>query len=224
MSSEQLDRARSTGVAAWLWLAVGGVVALSLGLVSLLAPGATLTVLAIVLSLWLLATGLGRVGLASASRTWPTSRRALQGVLGVGLAGAGVAGLLGLWNSLSLVTLVVAFGFLVAGAADLAMALTGPRGLGRAATGALGVLHLLVGLTFLLLPDVGLTVLAVGVGFGLLLLGAVQLGAAALVRALVRRTDELQRRVDGLGRRDTRPDVRRDDDGDGPRVIRGEVL
>jgi|GEM_PF-1918754 len=219
MSSEQIGRARSTGVAAWVWLAVGGVVTLALGLVSLLAPGATLTVLAVVLSLWLMATGLGRVALAVAVRTWPTGRRVLQGVLGVALAVGGLAGLLGVWNSLTLVTLVVAIGFLVAGAADLAMAATGPRGLGRLATGSLGVLHLVVGLVFLLLPDVGLTVLALLVGVVLIGLGLVQLGASALVRALVRQTEALQRRMDGAGR--ARPD---DGDDDGPRVIRGEVL
>ncbi|MGJ7440925.1 DUF308 domain-containing protein [Aquipuribacter sp. MA13-6] len=217
MSSDHLDRARSTGVAAWVWLAVGGAVTLALGLVSLLAPGATLTVLAVVLSLWLIATGLGRVGLAVAVTTSPTARRALQGVLGVGLALAGLAGLLGLWNSLTLVTLVVAIGFLVAGAADLAMAATGPRGVGRFATGSLGVLHLLVGLVFLLLPEVGLTVLAVLVGVVLVGLGLVQLGAAALVRALVRQTEALRRRMEETGGPGP-------DDGDGPRVIRGEVL
>ncbi len=216
MSSEHLDRARSTGVAAWVWLAVGGAVTLALGLVSLLAPGATLTVLAVVLSLWLIATGLGRVALAVAVTTWSTGRRAVQGVLGVALAVGGLAGLLGLWNSLTLVTLVVAIGFLVAGAADLAMAATGPRGVGRLATGSLGVLHLVVGLVFLLLPEVGLSVLAVLVGVVLVGLGLVQLGAAALVRALVRQTEALQRRMGEAGR--PGPD---DDD---PRVIRGEVL
>lgn len=217
MSSEHLDRARSTGVAAWVWLAVGGAVTLTLGLVSLLAPGATLTVLAVVLSLWLIATGLGRVALAVAVTTWSTGRRAVQAVLGVALAVGGLAGLLGLWNSLTLVTLVVAIGFLVAGAADLAMAATGPRGVGRLATGSLGVLHLVVGLVFLLLPEVGLTVLAVLVGVVLVGLGLVQLGAAALVRALVRQTEALQRRMGEPGRPGP-------DDGDGPRVIRGEVL
>lgn len=216
MSSEQLAHARSTGVAAWVWLAVGGAVTLGLGLVSLLAPGATLTVLAVVLSLWLMATGLGRVALAVAVRTWPTGRRVVQGVLGVALAVGGLAGLLGVWNSLTLVTLVVGIGFLVAGAADLAMAATGPRGVGRLATGSLGVLHLAVGLVFLLLPDVGLTVLAVLVGVVLVGLGLVQLGASALVRALVRQTEALQRRVDEAGRPGQA--------GDDPRVIRGEVL
>lgn len=234
MSSEQFARARSTGVAAWVWLAAGGTVSLVLGLVALLAPGATLTVLAVVLSLWLMAAGLGRVGLAASVRSWPTGRRVLQGGLGVALAVGGLAGLLGLWSSLTLVTVVVVVGFLVAAAADLGMALTGPRGLGRLATGALGLLHLVVGLTFLLLPDVGLTVLAVLLGLALVVLGAVQLGAAALVRGLVRRTEALQQRLLDLGGgppwadgsspgRVTGPRGR-DDDGDDPRVIRGEVL
>jgi uncharacterized membrane protein HdeD (DUF308 family) len=210
--SEQYASVRRTGVAAWVWLAVGGTVTLVLGLVSILAPGATLTVLAVVLSLWLVAAGLGRVGLAAAMRSWSTARRAVQGVLGVALAAGGLAGLLGLWNSLTLVTVVVAVGFLVAAAADLGMALTGPRGVGRLATGALGVLHLVIGLTFLFLPDVGLTVLAVLVGIMLIVLGGVQLLAAFAVRALVRQADALVVRLEQGG------------GPDDPRVIRGEIL
>lgn len=198
-----------------MWLGVGGVASAALGLVALFAPGATLTVLAIVLSLWLIVTGLARVGLASAMRAWSPTRRGVQGGLGVALAAGGTAGLLGTWNALTLVTLVVAIGFLLAAAADLTLALTGPRGLGRFASGALGVLHLVIGLTFLFLPEMGLSLLAVLVGLALLGLGAVQLGAAALIRALVNRADSMAQR---LGPR------RPGDDGDDPRIIRGEVL
>ncbi len=219
--ADDLARARRTGTAVWVWLAVGGTVSLVLGLASVLAPGSTLGVLAVVLSLWLVAAGLGRVALAAAMRTWPSSRRGLQGVLGVVLAAAGVAGLLGLWDALTVVTVVVAVGFLVAAAADLGMAATGPRGAGRAATGGLGVLHLVIGLTFLLLPGVGLTVLAFLVGLALVVLGLVQLAAAGLVRALVRSTDRLGGRLGpsgaGRGPRLGGPD-------EDPRVVRGEVL
>lgn len=235
MASDDLARARRTGTAAWVWLAVGGVVSLLLGLASLVAPGSTLGVLAVVLSLWLVAAGLSRVGLASAMRTWSAVRRGTQGVLGVVLAAAGVAGLLGLWDALTVVTVVVAAGFLVAGLADLGMAATAPRGVGRAATGALGLLHLVIGLTFLLLPGVGLTVLAVLVGLALVVLGLVQLAAAGLVRALVRTTDRLAGRLGGPGATDGRhgpgglggPGAtrsRRLPGDDDPRVVRGEVL
>lgn len=214
-STSPFAGARSSGVAVWVWLAVGGSVGLVLGLVCLLAPGATLTVLAVVLSLWLVAAGLSRVALAAAMRSWPSSRRLLQGGLGVLLAAGGVAGLLGVWNSLTLVILVVAVGFLVAAAADLATAFAAPRGPGRVATAALGLLHLGIGLTFLLLPDVGLTVLAVLVGILLVVLGGMQLLAALLIRALVRQADALAARLAEVGR---------PDDGEDPRVIRGEVL
>lgn len=212
MSNDDLARARRTGVTLWVWLAVGGVVSVLLGLVAVLSPDASLRVLAVVLSLWLVATGLGRMGLAGAVRTWSVGRRGLQVAVGVVLAAVGVAGLLGLWDALTVVTVVVAVGFLVAAATDLLTAATGPRGAGRAATGSLGVLHLLVGLTFLLLPEVGLALLAGLVGIVLVGLGLVQLGASALVRSLVHRADAVVARLD------------RPDDGDGPRVIRGEIL
>ena len=223
MVDGDLARARRTGAAAWVWLAVGGAVSLVLGIASVLAPGSTLGVLEVVLSLWLVAAGLSRVGLASAVRTWPTGRRVLQGGLGVGLAAAGVAGLLGLWDALTVVTVVVAVGFLVAAAADLGMAVTGPRGPGRAASGGLGVIHLLIGLTFLLLPQVGLTVLAVLVGLALVVLGLVQLAAAGVVRALVRQADALAVRLGGPPSPGTPGRGRLPADED-PRVVRGEVL
>lgn len=235
MSQEDLARARRTGVAVWVWLAVGGVVSLVLGLVVLVSPGASLRVLAVVLSLWLLATGLGRVGLAAGMRTWTTARRGLQILLGVALAAAGVAGLLGLWDARTVISLVVATGFLVAALGDLLTAATSPRGAGRAATTGLGLLHLVVGLTFLLLPDVGLGLLGVLVGLALLVLGLVQLGASALVRALVRQADAVSARLGGrvvrgdlAGDRDasTHPfrDTSRDPDDGDPRVVRGEIL
>lgn len=216
MAQDDLARARRTGVAVWVWLAVGGVVSLVLGLVVLFSPGASLTVLAVVLSLWLLATGLGRIGLAAGMRGWSHARRGLQILLGVALAAAGVAGLLGLWDARTVVSLVVATGFLAAALADLVTAATAPRGAGRAATGALGLLHLGVGLTFLLLPSVGLGLLGALVGIALVGLGLVQLGASALVRALVRQADALGARLGrpGLG----------GDDGEDPRVVRGEIL
>lgn len=230
--ADDLARARRTGTAAWVWLAVGGVVSLGLGLASLLAPGSTLGVLAVVLSLWLVAAGLSRVGLAAAMRTWTPARRGVQGTVGVLLAAAGVAGLLGFWDPRTVVTTVVALGFLVAAAADLGMAATGPRGAGRAATGGLGVLHLVIGLTFLLLPGVGLAVLAGLVGLVLVVLGLVQLGAAALVRALVRRADALAVRLTHPPRGPLGPPSpggrtgsgRRLPGDDDPRVVRGEVL
>ncbi|WP_340292842.1 DUF308 domain-containing protein, partial [Aquipuribacter hungaricus] len=224
MSSEDLARARRTGTSTWVWLAVGGVVSLVLGLVSVAAPGSTVGVLAVVLSLWLVAAGLGRVALASATRTWTSGRRTLQGALGVVMAAAGLAGLLGLFDPLTVVTVVVAAGFLVAGAADLGLAATGPRGLGRAASTGLGLLHLLIGLTFLLLPQVGLAVLTVLVGLALLVLGLVQLAAAGVVRALVRQADALAARLGGPHAPGSplAPGRRLPGDED-PRVVRGEV-
>ncbi len=221
MSNVDPARVRRRGVATWIWLAVSGTFSLVLGLVSVLAPGSTVGVLAVLLSLWLVGVGLGRVGLASSMRTWPTARRAAQGVVGVGLAAAGVGGLLGVWEARTVVTVVVGVGFLAAALADLVLSATGPRGAGRATTGALGVLHLCIGLTFLLLPAFGLTVLSVLVGLALVVLGLVQLGAAAVVRALIRSADRLADRLASQGQD---PRVRRIPGDDDPRVIRGEVL
>lgn len=226
MASEDLARARRTGTTTWVWLAVLGVVSLGLGVATLVVPGSTPGVLAVVLSLWLVAAGLGRLAMAASARSWTAGRRGLQGALGVVLAAAGVAGLLGLWDALTTVTVVVAAGFLVAAAGDLAVASVMARGPGRAATGALGVLHLCVGLTFLLLPGVGLTVLAVLVGVALVGLGLVQLAAAGAVRALVQQADALAARLSGPGATASplTPGRHRLPGEDDPRVVRGEVL
>lgn len=219
---DPLSRLRRQGVLTWVWLAVAGGICLVLGIVSIAAPRTSIGVLGVVLSLVLLGTGLSRIAFAVGVRAWPARRRAVQGVLGGVLVLAGLAGLAGLWAAATVVGVVVGIAFLATGLADLVIAATGPRGLGRVATGGLGVVHVGVGLVFLLLPEVGLAVLTVLVGVVLVGLGLVQLGAAALVRLLVRQGDQLAERLrtqQGLGRADGP-----DDGDDGPRVIRGEVI
>lgn len=215
MASEQIRSIRGMGRNAWGWLAVSGTLSIVLGLVSLFVPGATVTVLAIVFSVWLLASGAGRIALARAMDSWVGWRRLTQTALGLVLVVAGVAGLFGAWNSLQLLTLLVGLGFLLAAVADLVVAATAPSAAGRFATGSLGVVHLLVALVFLFLPEVGLTVLAVIVGLVLLGLGLMQLLAALLIRAVVRRAGDLAERLER---------TERDEGPEGPRVIRGEVL
>lgn len=221
--SDPVARARRQGVLTWVWLAASGALCVVLGLVSVLSPGTSLTVLGVVLSLLLLGLGLSRIALAVGVRGWPLARRAVQGALGAGLCVAGLAGVAGAWSAVTVVGLVVGAAFLLTGLADLVTAGTGPRGLGRAATGGLGVVHVLVGLFFLLVPDVGLAVLAVLVGVVLVGLGLLQLAAAGLVRALVRRADVLVARLRADGPGPDRLGGRGPDD-EGPRVVRGEVI
>jgi uncharacterized membrane protein HdeD (DUF308 family) len=224
-SPEAVDpvaRARRQGVLTWVWLAVSGGLCLVLGLVSILSPATSLRVLAVVLSLLLMGIGLSRIALAVGVRGWGRGRRLVQGVLGGALAVLGLTGLAGLWSAVTLVGVVVGLAFVATGLADLVTAATGPRGLGRAATGSLGVVHVVVGLVFLFLPEVGLTVLAVLVGVVLVGLGLLQLGAAWLVRLLVRQADALAAplRQDGTGGPGR---LGGPEDGDG-RVVRGEVI
>ena len=220
---------RGLAAATWGWLALGGVVTVVLGLVCVLAPGSTLTVLAVAFSLFLIGNGFLRLMLGLVLFRWAGWRRALQALLGVLLVVAGVVGLVDVMASLRLFTLLVGIAFVLAAAGDFAVAvsdrrtdaLTGggppPGTVGRATRWSVlgsAVAHLLIGVVFLVVPELGLIALAIAVGTALVCLGAAQLVAAFYVRRLVKRA------LSGLSFR-TRPP---DPPDDGPRTIRGEVL
>ena len=210
--SQALASARSLATLTWAWLAVGGVVTIALGLIGLFAPGITVSLLAVLFSLWLIVAGVVRVTLAAGVSSWPSWQRWLVGPLGGLMIVVGLAGLVNVAGSERLLAAFIGIGFLVAAGVDLMLAATGPRGRSRAATVGLGVVHLCLAVVFLLLPQLGLTAIAVLIGLVLLMLGTALLAAAFTLRRTARRLLAEAEAAAGRG-----PD-------DGPRVIEGEVL
>ena len=219
---------RGLAAATWGWLAVGGVLTVVVGLVCILAPGSTLTVLAVAFSLFLIGNGFVRLMLGLVLFRWAGWRRSLQAVLGVLLVVAGIVGLVDVMTSLRLFTLLVGAAFVLAAVGDLAVAVsdrrTDVRTGGGPAPGTLAratrwsvlasaAAHLVLGAVFLVVPELGLLALAIAIGTALVCLGAAQLVAAFHVRRLVKRA------LAAVATHGRPPG-----DDDGPRTIRGEVL
>ncbi len=215
MSEDAVTRAKSLAVVTWGWLAVLGVLTVGFGAVALLAPALTIALLAVAVALWLLVSGVGRLGLGFAMGGWPLWRRALTAAVGLVLTVAGFTALLNVGGSTVVLAYAVGLAFGLAGLADLSAAALAHRSRGRWVLLALGIVNLVVGAVFLLRPSAGLAAIAVTLGVTLVVLGVAQVvGALALRRAVHRTID----RAAAAGQPLTGP---RPDD---PNVIRGEVL
>ena len=83
MSHDAVARARSAAVATWGWLAGLGVLTVLVGVVALLAPDVTITLLGVVFGVWLLLSGLGRLALAGVTGGGPGWQRSSGFVVGI---------------------------------------------------------------------------------------------------------------------------------------------
>jgi uncharacterized membrane protein HdeD (DUF308 family) len=155
------------GTLPWWLVLVEGVIAAFLGVILLLAPGATLVFLIQVLGLYLFVAGVFRiVGIFTDASGW--GWKLLAGVLSI------LAGLLvlehPLWSSVLVPTVLVFFvGFLsiAQGAAGLVAAFQG----GSWAAGTLAVLGILFGLLLVIYPLIGLAALPFVLGVFMLVGG-----------------------------------------------------
>jgi uncharacterized membrane protein HdeD (DUF308 family) len=151
----------------WWLVLVEGIIAAFLGLILLIAPGATLVFLVQLLGLYLFVAGIFRIiGIFLDSSSW--GWRLLSGVLSI------LAGLLvldhPLWSTLMVPTVLVFFvGFLsiLQGAAGLVVAFQG----GGWGVGILSVLGILFGLILVINPLIGVAALALVLGFFMLVGG-----------------------------------------------------
>ena len=158
---------RRGGTLPWWLVLVEGVVAAFLGLILLIAPGASLVFLVEILGLYLFVAGVFRiVGIFLDASSW--AWRLVSGVLSI------VAGLLvldhPLWSTLMVPTVLVFFvGFLsiLQGAAGLVVAFQG----GGWAVGILSALGVVFGLVLVLNPLIGVATLPLVLGFFMLVGG-----------------------------------------------------
>jgi uncharacterized membrane protein HdeD (DUF308 family) len=187
MSSADVEQVKRMSAGAWGWLVAAGVISLVLGIVSLVWPDATITVLGIVFGLWLGLAGLARLGLAFVMAGWPAWRRVLTGLFGIALVVVGVVALVDPGGSARALAILIGIGFLVAAVADLVLGVSGRGGRGRWATLGLGLINLVLAALFLFWPDTGLQVIAVTLGVVLLVLGVLQIAAGVALRRYLHR-------------------------------------
>jgi len=161
----------------WRRLALaGGVVSVLLGLVLLVWPKETLVVVAVLLGLWLVISGVVQIVQAALLSDRSGGTRVLEALTGLLLVVVGVLCLRHLANTLELLAALVGIAWLLLGFVQLWSALFGPaRGWSRAAGAILGGTAVLGGLLVLIWPGITLLVLVWLAGAWLVVLGAVQL-------------------------------------------------
>jgi uncharacterized membrane protein HdeD (DUF308 family) len=163
----------------WYLLLVAGLISLAVGILVLAYPDPSLNALCVIVGVYLL---VGGVLLIVQTVTDP-GREAVGILLGILALIAGIVVIRHPSQSLVAVALAIGLWFMVAGALDLARALTGPRRLSALIRGVL-----LVAIAVLILgsPHITVTTLAVLAGIGLCVQGTIQIAEAFLLRSYFR--------------------------------------
>jgi uncharacterized membrane protein HdeD (DUF308 family) len=172
----------------WGLVLTYGLVTIGLGLVLVLWPEQTLKVLAILIGIQLVITGIFRLVLAVASRHVDGSTRAIAGMFG---ALALVLGLLCLRSPLQTVLvigMILGVWWLAAGVTDIVGALRSRESHRRGWDLALGVLSVLAGGFLLVNPEVSLGVLVIVVAVWMFSYGFIAVAAAVMLRREEKRT------------------------------------
>jgi len=151
-----------------------GVLSIVLGLIIWFWPGASLLVLAVFFAINVFATGIARLMTLGRLPSEPKSGRVLSGILGVLTVLAGVLLIFRPGESLVVVAVLLAAGWILEGAA-LLWAGAGSAPGSKALPITMGVLFILAGLGVMLFPLSSLVFLAVWAGVSLVILGVGQL-------------------------------------------------
>jgi uncharacterized membrane protein HdeD (DUF308 family) len=172
----------------WGLVLTYGLVTFGLGLVLVLWPEQTLKVLAILIGIQLVITGVFRLVLAVASRHVDGSTRAIAGMFG---ALALVVGLLCLRSPLQTVLvigMILGVWWLAAGVIDIVGAIRSSESHRRGWDLALGALSALAGGFLLVNPEVSLGVLVIVVAVWMFSYGFIAVVAALVLRSQEKRT------------------------------------
>lgn len=166
---------------------LGGVVSVTLGLILVIWPDATLFVVAVLIGLWLILAGAVRVAQAAFI---PEGRsaggRVLQAIAGVVFIVVGVLCMKNLTTSLTLLALVIGIAWLFGGVVEIFASFSpAVHGWGRVGGIALGVIAIAAAITILVWPEPSLRVIVWITGLWLLALGLMQLFLAWRARKTV---------------------------------------
>ena len=166
----------------WWAMALRGAVAVVLGVLALLMPGATVATLAMLLAAWLAVDGVFALvaGVRAAARDERWHLLMLEGAIGLA---AGVVAVL--WPMASVFALVwlVAVWATITGLAELLSAFQMRTSHGRWAWGIAGALSILFGIAFWIVPVLGLAAIVWGIAAYALAFGVLTLMTAWRLRS-----------------------------------------
>ncbi|WP_166871111.1 MULTISPECIES: DUF308 domain-containing protein [unclassified Salinibacterium] len=155
-----------------------GVIAIILGIVTLVWPNATLFTIAVLFGIYLVLSGIARIAFAVSATPLGTGARWLIGILGGLIAIAGIICLFSPFESLMLLAIVIGIGWIIEGIFDLVAGITGHTITPRWWAIVVGVITLLAGIAVLILPGLALATFVITGGFLLILIGVVTVIAA----------------------------------------------
>jgi uncharacterized membrane protein HdeD (DUF308 family) len=170
----------------WFWLLGYGILTLLAGIAVLAWPGETLLVLAVLVGVQLIISGIYRLVAALATEDLAGGSRVLLALLGV------LSVIIGLWAVrhvvLTLLALTVFLGifWVVNGVIDIFAALSHREMDNRGWSAGVGVLSAIAGIIVLAYPGLTLLGLAVILGVWLLVFGIMAIGGAVRLRSLAR--------------------------------------
>jgi uncharacterized membrane protein HdeD (DUF308 family) len=174
----------------WGLVLTYGLVTIGLGLVLVLWPDETLKVLAILIGIQFIITGVFRLVLAVASRSLDGGARAITGFFGALALILGLLCLRAPLQTVLVITMILGVWWLASGLIDIVGALRASESHRRGWDIALGVLSTLAGGFLLVNPEASLGVLVIVVSVWLFSYGFIAVVAAFVLRSEGKRTAE----------------------------------
>jgi uncharacterized membrane protein HdeD (DUF308 family) len=168
----------------WGWLLLLGILSLLLGVALLVWPGKTVVVLATLLGIYLLVSGIFQIVAGFATSGMETGMRALAVVAGIVSVLLGLFAFRSIAHSVALLVLLIGFGWLFRGIVRTVVAIADKTTVARGWQIAEGLFGTLAGLVVLIWPAPSLQVLAWVSGIMLVALGIIEVFAAFKLRRL----------------------------------------
>ena len=169
-------------VVTWQATLAAGVVTLILGLIVSFRPSGSLNVIAVLLGVLMIISGIFHLirmfGSAESHRLW-------MGISGLLLITLGVVLIRHLHLTLAIIGLIIGIGWIVQGLSALAVGLSSGAGEGRGWWIVFGIVSLIGGIVITAAPVTSVTVLAVLIGIWFIVEGLFEIVAALMVRRMI---------------------------------------
>jgi uncharacterized membrane protein HdeD (DUF308 family) len=166
----------------WGWVLVFGIITLLAGLLTLVWPGRTIVVIAVLFGIQLVVAGIFRFVAAFAVDEESGGMRVLLALLGVLSLIVGLYALRHLQVTIAALALLLGIFWIVNGAVETFAALSHRRMQGRGWTIFMGLLSVVAGIVVLVYPGISLLTLALVLGFWLLVYGIMEIVLAFRLR------------------------------------------
>lgn len=159
-----------------------GLVTVTLGVVIMVWPQATVVVLALLMGIYLLVSGIFQLVASFTSDGASTGLRVFGAIAGSLSILLGLLAFRGLFQAVTILALLIGFGWLLRGIAEVVEALADKDMPGRGWAVTLGVVSAVAGVVVLVWPEPSLTVLVWVTGLWLVVLGLFEVLAAFALR------------------------------------------